>query len=393
MRKPYISLKIERDGADFILINAELRIPRKGKKSLNVEKVCSIINQYDESIYEKRRSNEYYITDNEIIKRLLAPRVTRKNKYIGRAVVAVSLLSIIGVNALANTYTGPNNVKPQVQNIPKVVAVAKEFKTQNLSSFVAEVPVTSPKLDTYNDFDSLSTSGPEIISSMDTDDIYTTESQISEDTVFSFDYDIKTGNKEYEFVLNNTEYQNAINKYSQMYGLDPALISAKIAQENPFNARNDSNIGARGVSQIESVWWGEKLTAYNFETKEYETVVVDGNRLYDPDYAIKLGCMVLRLTYDDMYSKFVTNNTLTDSECIIAALTGYNMGGPTINKLIYNYGADYINHRNEIKWGDQKYYEHILGFLEDGTKITFKNLDGTESFVYVDNLRSDSFTK
>lgn len=375
MIKPYITIKVEHEDLEFIVTEAKLHIPRKGIKNLNIPKTCEVLNNADSSIYQKRRDNEYKIDDPEILKKLMGKKISRKTKYIGAASFVMALVTTASIASNSFVFTSAPELKPKEYKHLEKPQITNELNIDNLTkkeeyAMVSPVEVVEPPLDYYYK-----------------------EPEILDEEVFGYTSSDKTQNSEYQYVLNNDEYQSAIDKYAPMYGVDKALISAKISQENPYNKRNDTNIGARGISQIESVWWGEPCTAYNFETGEYETVIVDGNKLYDPDYSVKLGCMILSQTYHDMYEKFVTTNVLTDSECIIAALTGYNKGGPCINKLIRKYGADYIYHRDEVSWGDHKYYEHVLGFLEDGTKITFLNLDGTESSVYVDNLNLESFTR
>ena len=65
-----------------------------------------------------------------------------------------------------------------------------------------------------------------------------------------------------------------------MYGLDPKIIIAIATQESGIHSTRSINGCATGLMQIEnSVWRDQKLTVFNYDTLEYETIVVNVENL------------------------------------------------------------------------------------------------------------------
>lgn len=60
---------------------------------------------------------------------------------------------------------------------------------------------------------------------------------------------MRTSNKSVVFG-GNTKYDEYINKYSMLHGIDPLLVKAVIKQESGFNANARSNAGAGGLMQL-----------------------------------------------------------------------------------------------------------------------------------------------
>ncbi len=94
-------------------------------------------------------------------------------------------------------------------------------------------------------------------------------------------------------------------------------------QENGSHDDNVYNIGGTGLCQIEnSIWDNKELTAYNFNTGNYETITVDGERLGELEYNIKVACMIL-----SFYMNYQKYN-------IMLGLQTYNMGPGNMEKVI-----------------------------------------------------------
>lgn len=60
---------------------------------------------------------------------------------------------------------------------------------------------------------------------------------------------MRTSNKAVVFG-NNTKYDEIINKYSMLYGVDPLLVKCVIRQESGFNPNARSKVGAMGLMQL-----------------------------------------------------------------------------------------------------------------------------------------------
>jgi soluble lytic murein transglycosylase-like protein/TolA-binding protein len=116
------------------------------------------------------------------------------------------------------------------------------------------------------------------------------------------------------------EYQQAIEKNARERGLPPSLVAGIIRQESAFDRRAQSWAGARGLMQIMPATakeWAGKLDMRH--TPE---------RLFDPEYSIKLGSAY----FDYVLDRFDGNVEL--------ALAGYNGGPNRIKRLWREAGAD-----------------------------------------------------
>ena len=100
--------------------------------------------------------------------------------------------------------------------------------------------------------------------------------------------------------------QSIINKYSEIYGLDPCLVVALIKTESNFNSNAKSSKNAYGLMQITSTTaeWASKIMGItNF----------NADMLYDPEFNINMGCWYL----NNLNKEFNGNMSL-----VIAAYNG-----------------------------------------------------------------------
>lgn len=191
--------------------------------------------------------------------------------------------------------------------------------------------------------------------------------------VFSFNYEDRSSSQQ---VLNAKENMDVFNEFGRIYGIDPNILMAIMAQESGGVHYNYSENGhAIGGMQIENVWNNEKLTAFNFDTNSEEEICVDYNMLGDFNYNVKVASMILqsylrRLNYD-----------------IPKSIQAYNMGIGKIN----SYGNDWINSRYLSDAGDCQYIEHVFSNLPDGYTVNMKSPDGLTYSVRLDNLLSNNY--
>lgn len=190
--------------------------------------------------------------------------------------------------------------------------------------------------------------------------------------------------------LTKTNYGEIINKYSKMFGLDPKLVTAIATQERGEHSSTMDKGGATGLMQIQnSVWVGNKVTAYNFDSNSDESVLVDEAKISNVDTNIKIGCMI----FQNMLKRMDYN--------ILAAVQSYNMGNGNVNKILTEYSmktnrskqeilndtTDYgwLNHRDLIRVGDRNYVENVLSWIGSDVDINVTKPDGTVVNLSVNN--------
>ncbi len=94
------------------------------------------------------------------------------------------------------------------------------------------------------------------------------------------------------------EYSEYVNKYAELYEIDPMWIYAIIKVESNFNKDATSGSGAKGLMQLmdnTASDLAKELSIFNF----------DSNMLYDPEINIMLGTMYfskLLVKYNDNYA-------------------------------------------------------------------------------------------
>lgn len=186
-------------------------------------------------------------------------------------------------------------------------------------------------------------------------------------------------------------YSELINKYSKMYGLDSKLVTAIATQERGIHSGVKDVGGATGLMQVQNaIWKGEKLSAYNFETKSRETIIVNEKSLSDVHYNVKVGCMILQTVF-----KYMNYNTLAAVQC-------YNMGHGHMDKILNAYSLEsgksieeilndvtdtkWMDYRHLVKRGDQEYIEEVFSWLGNDIELTTKRDDGTEVNFNINTL-------
>ena len=81
-------------------------------------------------------------------------------------------------------------------------------------------------------------------------------------------------------------YSSEITKYSKQYGVDPILVKAVIKAECNFRPGAKSSKNAYGLMQITgetAQWAGKEMKIASFSL----------DKLYDPEFNIKMGCWYL----------------------------------------------------------------------------------------------------
>ena len=289
-----------------------------------------------------------------------ASRVTRTNKYRGPLVFVTTLLVLAFVsNIMAGATMAPKDAK--ISGKPE-------------SSF------------------HLNIEQPNQNSSVTTD-IKTFESSTIEEDMEIPNYtflEYEDRSDEEKLHTASTLYFDKIEKYANMYGLDPELVLALATQERGVHSSQIDSGGATGLMQIQNgIWLDNEITAYNFNTNSYETVKVTKPKIENVDSNIKIGCMILQdMIHDKDYN-------------ILAGVLSYNMGGTNVNKIIKKHSetsglsredilsnqnnCDWLNHRGIITVGDKDYVQHVLSYLGNDIDTYVLKPDGERVELSVKN--------
>ena len=110
------------------------------------------------------------------------------------------------------------------------------------------------------------------------------------------------------------QYQDLVEKYSDMYQLEKSLVNAVIFSESHFESSAVSSANAIGLMQVtnETAWWAA-------EQMGLDVTSID---LTDPDTNIQIGCWYLHW----LLEKF---DGVTET-----ALAGYNAGHGNVTKWL-----------------------------------------------------------
>jgi soluble lytic murein transglycosylase len=111
------------------------------------------------------------------------------------------------------------------------------------------------------------------------------------------------------------KYLSEINKYSKQYGVDPILVKAVIKAESNYKPEVKSSKNAYGLMQITTEtaeWAGKEMKIESFTP----------DKLYEPDFNIKMGCW---------YLDYLNGQFNGDVELVLAA---YNGGPGNVQKWL-----------------------------------------------------------
>ena len=305
------------------------------------------------------RSLQKYDEQNKL-KKVQKKKLKRKNKYAQRRIIAAGLtLVMLGV-CVTN-------------------ALKKENKQQ--------VNTSSSSSETYSSDEN------EFI---DLNHLVQIEIPKEEEITYVYlDYEDRS-DKEKAYIT-RAYYEGMITKYAKMYGIDPNLAIAVATQESKTGIHTTVTDpgGATGLMQIQNeVWIGENVTAYNFETKQDETINVTLNKIKDVEYNIKIGCMILQNSLE-----YMNYNTL-------AALQCYNMGYGNMNKILTKCSEEtnksigeilsnvkdtkWMDYRKIIRVGDQQYVEKVLSWIGSEIEISNIKTDGSLICLNIANQKTEN---
>lgn len=207
----------------------------------------------------------------------------------------------------------------------------------------------------------------------------------------SISYD-KSYPENFEYIENN--YGPYIEQVSRIYGLSSSLLKAIYSQEFGIKTNN--------IGQIEeSIWNHQTITAYNFETNEYETIKINDDCFFDPYQNIKISSMILQREIYNLNGH------------ILAGIQGYNYGSDVVKNRIKKYAKDnglsienilcdqsnldwldYIKIYKNGEFGDPNYIEHVLSHIEEDNYSLYIALPNQDmNYIEIIRNKEKEYTK
>ena len=333
------------------------------------------LNEYDDLILKRGmgplRQNIKKYLELENLKKVTSknqtnskiPKVVRKNKYNGKRIIASTLVLFM---------LGPG--------------IYQFSKTSNASG------------KEFNDIDI--TLGNDDIKQPDILDQFTYKEEnnvVNTNPAVSINYEDRSLTQ--KAYLTNLNYGSLISKYAKMYGLDENLVLAIATQERGTHSTTKDKGGATGLMQLQnSVWEGESITAYNFETNSIDKEYITSQKISNLETNVKISCMYLQNCKD-----YMNNNILATIQC-------YNMGYGNMMKILTAYAkdtnqsvTDILNNQKDTGWleyrdiitkGDKNYIENVLSWIGSDVVITNSNKDNSETIFYVsNNIETNKYIK
>lgn len=139
------------------------------------------------------------------------------------------------------------------------------------------------------------------------------------------------------------DYMDLVNRYSQEFDVDPALVLSVIRAESSFRSEAVSRAGARGLMQLmkpTAYWLAPQIGIYDF----YHDM------LFDPAVNIRLGTYYLSMQLDRF--------TYTE-----VALAAYNAGSGNVRSWLEN--SDYSSDGVTLKYipfsETRNYVNRVIG--------------------------------
>lgn len=161
------------------------------------------------------------------------------------------------------------------------------------------------------------------------------------------------------------QYKNEVEKYCQLWNVDPALAYAIMQTESSFNPKAKSHVPAYGLMQIVPSTAGADCA----QSLKKPFSAPTGNYLYEPENNIEMGVHYLYLLNKRYYTKVTDKDSQT--VCVIASYnagaggvaralrgdTKIGMAIPQINEMSYNDLFKYLE--NNLPEETQNYIRKV----------------------------------
>lgn len=337
-------------------------------------------------------------------------KVKRKNKFDKRtialvaAVVITASAPIIGFSqrnkVKVNTDSMDNDNPITIEEIcsaPQAIIIGNAYKNNLIIEEDKTLDENSNTLENNNE-EVVATPVP-----METEPAEE-ETVIEDNNSYEEDYPVLAISAEDwvdtdKYFVARAYYMDTLTKYCNTYGLDPMLVMAIGTHERGVHSDTIDAGGGLGLFQIQVSggwnWLGRNITAYNFDTGEYETEMITLEKAQDVFTNMKLACMMLQ----DLLRTYNYN--------VAEAVMAYNYGTTNVDKVL-NYcsndtgftrgelnqmdNLEWLKYRNIIGGGDPNYLENVFKYIPNDTVLKFKKPDGSECFVRYENVNKNVLT-
>jgi len=384
MSKRYIELKFNNNNDyNIYVVNENKRIKLSNSNMLIMSKIIRK--------YPHKRINENTIIYPDLMPIMIKfyrEQSKHKKQKVNRNKSKKLLPGVVltlSLYAISKLISNDIDIIPE-DNTPKLETELESNNiNQNESSNTNQLPIKdetikitieetieTPEYSEQLEIETNNTPSNEIINEKEQELLNYTEQTNSNENYFYYEFDTPSD----KAALNNsTNYMETFKKYERIYGVDANLLCAIGAQESAGIHKNYSQNGhATGLMQIENIWAGATIKAFNFDTNSYETIIVDYSRIGELDYNVKIGAAIFQLNYYETLNRFT--NITDKSEQIIFSLQKYNMGPGNMRKVL-SFGENWMDNRGMISAGDRYYFEHVLSRLDNYTDITVRLDDGS----------------
>ena len=213
----------------------------------------------------------------------------------------------------------------------------------------------------------------------------------------SFNISFSDRTKDEKAISTRENYYNIISRYAKMYGVDADLMNAIATQEKGVHSNEIDPGGGIGLMQMQyDVWVGNDVSAYNFDTKSWETLRVTDNNIRELDTNIKMACM------------YFQNCLVNMNYNVPAALCAYNWGTGGAQEKIRSYSQerglalDEVLATNDASWvnmfgvdGDVSlaYPKLVLSYYDVNSPIINEKVDSEGNEIFVKTMVTSPLIK
>lgn len=336
----------------------------------------------------KRIKNNYFdAVDEEIIKRHKRDNKNVKKLFLGIGIVTVYMTTLFAV--INKEQKGEN--KPKIDTVtlsPTPIPYINKNITLVINNF-DEMEKEKDKVNYIEDSIDYSKAYEEI--PYDTCTIADLAIKVEPKENNLEEIDTNVGSKKEEMLKYLSE-ENAelFKKYAIMYNVPKSILQAMAYQESSFNAGYESNY-AKGLFSIENTMNGEKVQALNYNTNQYDTIIINDNNRMDKDSSVQIVAMMMQ----ERINRYFNYGSKDNPNAMLLAIQSYNYSTSAVDKVLEYLAdkkglADYKDAINLPKeeiigafkylhdnpkqflsnwdfktYGDGEYYNHVIRYLDN----------------------------
>ena len=341
------------------------------------EMLSKMVNEHDN---RKIMDNQQRIEEQKEINRKRRKYVLKRKNKFKRRVVTVSIVTLVALSTIVYGKIKSNNKNDLNEYVRQDSIVEMNLDEEVIDEDNLTIPEISNMIENIND--NLQ------------EENYENIVENNYNYLLELDAGDWTETQKYIDCYNN--YYSVIEKYANMYGIDPKLALAIACHERGEHSDQIDDGGAIGLFQIQvDVWDGNDISAYNFETGEWETYTIELDNIKNIEDNVKAGIMIFQ------------DCLIRDSYNIEMAVQEYNFGhggllnaihaasddlGVDINELETNGNTDWFNYRTAnvtsdgYQMGDPNYVENVFKYINDNELLKFRTPDNEEINVQYSNL-------